>query len=277
MAGELRLAIRRLANEPSLAVAAIATLALGIGTCTAMFSIVQAVLLKPMGVAQPRRLVVMWPQIGETAGEFAYNAYRELGRSSSSFERVALTSSANWPIPTDILLPDGRRVRGTQCVVSDTFFETLGARPLLGRTFRAGEDRPGAPLALVVSAAFWRSKLGGDPGVIDRTLTIGPDRWRIIGVMPPEFFYPAGADFWTPARTLLALTAGDKSPAGLEETFSTVGAFHVVARLKAGVAATDARTLIPVAAGVLTCGILASCLPARRAARFDPGAILREE
>jgi predicted permease len=242
MGSDLRLAIRRLAREPALAITAIATLALGIGACTAMFSIVEAVLLKSMGVAQPPRLVVMWPQLGDTAGEFTYDAYRELSRQSATFERVALTGSVNWPIPTDILLPDGRRVRGTQCVVSDTFFDVLGARPLLGRTFGAGDDRPGAPLTLVVSAAFWRSKLGGDPAVIDRTLTIGPDRWRVIGVMPSEFFYPAGADLWTPAATLLALTAGDKSPAGVEQVFTSVGAFHVLARLRHGVSMPQAQT-----------------------------------
>src|SRR5262245_50337855 len=119
MRHDLRLAIRRLINEPVLAFGAIATLALGIGTCTAMFSIVQAVLLKPMDVADPGRVVVMWPNVGDTAGEFTYSAYQELARSSDAFERVALTGSVNWPIPTDILLPDGRRVRGTQCAVSD--------------------------------------------------------------------------------------------------------------------------------------------------------------
>ena len=241
MGRELRLAIRRLTKEPALAIAAVLTLALGIGACTAMFSIVQAVLLKTMEVAQPHRLVVMWPQFGDTAGEFTYNAYLELGRESATFERVALSGAANWPVPVDILLPDGRRTRATQCAVSDTFFDVLGARPLLGRTFRAGEDRPGAEHAIVVSAAFWRTKLGADPAVVGRTLAIGGDAWRIIGVMPPEFFYPAGADFWTPAATLLALTSDAKSPAALAQVFDTVGAFHVLARLKAGVSVTEAQ------------------------------------
>ena len=105
MGSELRQAIRRLTSEPALAAAAIASLALGIGACTAMVSIVEAVLLKPMDVARPQRLVVMWPQFGDTAGEFTYNAYRELSRRSASFERVALTGSTNWPVPIDILLP----------------------------------------------------------------------------------------------------------------------------------------------------------------------------
>src|SRR5215208_3679047 len=154
MGREVRLAIRRLAKEPALALAAVLTLAVGIGACTAMFSIVQAVLLKSMDIAQPERLVVLWPQLADTAGEFTYHAYQELGRQSATFERVALTGSSNWPVPVDILLPDGRRTRATQCAVSGTFFDVLGARPLLGRTFRADEDRPGAPPAIVVSAAF---------------------------------------------------------------------------------------------------------------------------
>jgi putative ABC transport system permease protein len=241
MGPEIRLAVRRLAKEPSLAVAAVCTLALGIGACTAMFSIVEAVLFKSMNMTQPHRLVVMWPQYGDTAGEFTYNAYLQLSAQSATFERVALSGSANWPVPVDILLPGGGRTRATQCAVSDTFFDVLGARPLLGRTFRAGEDRPGAPLAIVVSAAFWQTKLGGDAAVVGRTLTIGRDAWRIIGVMPPEFFYPAGADFWTPAATLLALTSDGTSPAALEQVFNSVGAFHVVARLKPGVSIRQAE------------------------------------
>ena len=102
MLSEFRLAIRRLAKEPALAIAAVLTLALGIGACTAMFSIVEAVLLKSMDMAQPQRLVVMWPQLGDTAGEFSYNAYLELSRQSATFERVALSGSANWPVPVDI-------------------------------------------------------------------------------------------------------------------------------------------------------------------------------
>ncbi|MEO6236104.1 MAG: ABC transporter permease, partial [Vicinamibacterales bacterium] len=230
-----------MAKEPALALAAVLTLALGIGACTAMFSVIEAVLLTSMDIAQPQQVVVMWPQFGDTAGEFSYNAYLEFGRESATFERVALSGSANWPVPVDILLPDGGRTRATQSAVSDTFFDVLGARPLLGRIFHAGEDRPGAPLAIVVSAGFWKTKLGGDAAVVGRTLAIGRDNWRIIGVMPPEFFYPAGADFWTPAATLLALTSDDKSPAAVEQIFSSVGAFHVLARLKPGVSMPQAQ------------------------------------
>jgi len=241
MGSEIRLAVRRLAKEPALAVAAVLTLAVGIGASTAIFSIVEAVLLKSIGIGEPQQLIVMWPQFGDTAGEFSYNVYVELDRRAAAFQRVALTGSVNWPVPVDILLPDGRRTRATQCAVSATFFDVLGAPPLLGRTFQSAEDRPGAPLSIVVSAAFWKTKLGADPTIVGRTLAIGGEAWRIIGVMPPEFFYLAGADFWTPAATLLALTTADKSPAALEHVFNSVGAFHIVARLKPGVSMSQAQ------------------------------------
>src|SRR5262245_38228174 len=117
MTRDVRVAIRRLSKERALTLAAIGTLALGIGACTAMFSIIEGVLLKSMDITRPERLVVMWPQFGGTAGEFSYNTYLELSRESSAFERVALTGSANWPVPVDILLPGGNRTRATQCAV----------------------------------------------------------------------------------------------------------------------------------------------------------------
>jgi hypothetical protein len=135
MRGELRLALRRFAHEPALATAAVLTLALGIGACTAMFSIVEAVLLKPMDIATPDRLVVMWPQVGDTAGEFTYNAYRELARTSASFARVALTGSVNWPIPTDIVLLNGGRARDA----------VRGIRHVFRHARRATLSRPHVP------------------------------------------------------------------------------------------------------------------------------------
>jgi predicted permease len=241
MPSAVRHAVRRLWQEPALATASVLTLALGIGACTVMFSIVQAVLLESMGITTPSRLVVVWPQFGETAGEFTYDAYRAYSRTSSAFEALALTGSTNWPVPVDIVLRDGRRVRATQCAVSATFFDVLGARPALGRTFQPDDDRPGAPPTVVLSAAFWRSWFGGDPDIVGRTMTIADVAWRVIGVMPPDFFYPSGADFWTPAATLLAMTSSDQSPAAIAQLFASVGAFHAMGRLKPGITAAAAQ------------------------------------
>ncbi len=141
---DTRYALRRLVRDPGFAATAILILALGIGACTAMFSIIQAVLLRPFGVATPGRLVMIW--VGNThdstVGELAYNHYRDLRARMRSFEEIAILSSVNWGGTMTIA---GGEPLGMPCsVVSATFFEVLGARPLLGRTFRPEDDEPSA-------------------------------------------------------------------------------------------------------------------------------------
>ena len=236
LAADLRLALRRISRERGVAVAAILTLAIGIGGCTAMYAIVRAVLLKSMGIAAPEQLAVMWPEFNGTPGEFSYNTYRELRRRSTSFDGIALTGSANWPIPIPFEV-NGRDVHVTMCVASGNFFDVLGARPSLGRTFVEDDDRPGALPVMVLSDRFWRATFAGDANVIGRTLGGS----RIIGVMPPEFFYPSGADVWTPAARVLGNTATDQSPAGLAQLFDSLGAFHLVGRPRPGVSIAVAQ------------------------------------
>jgi predicted permease len=241
---DVRLAFRRLGRERGLAAAAILTLAVGIGACTAMFSVVHAVLLKSLGTGDPDRLVVMWPQVGDTAGEFAYNAYREIGRRSASFERLAITGSTNWS--SEIVLDDGRNLPVTQCGASSEFFDVLGAKAQLGRTFLAEDDQPGARPVVVLSAAFWTKQFGGDLNVVGRTFKVREKAavrtFEVIGVMPADFFYPSGADYWTPAASLLARMADDPTPKGIAQILEGVGAFHALGRLKPGVSVTAAES-----------------------------------
>jgi len=241
---DVRLAFRRLGRERGLATAAILTLAVGIGACTAMFSVVHTVLLKSLGIADPDRVVVMWPQVGDTAGEFAYNDYREIARRSASFDRLAVAGSTNWP--SQIVLDDGRGVPATQCGASAEFFDLLGASARLGRTFRAEDDRPGARPVAVLSRAFWLKQFGGDSNVVGRTLRVREKAaavpFEIIGVMPADFFYPSGADYWTPAASLLARLADDPTPSGIAQILDGVGTFYALGRLKPGVSMTAAES-----------------------------------
>jgi putative ABC transport system permease protein len=231
---DLHLAARRFAREPGLAVAAILTLAVGIGACTSMFSIVQAVVLQPVGVADPERIVVMWPQFDDTAGEFAYNTYRDMQRRTTTFGQIALTGSTNWP--ATILLEGGTQLKATECAVSGEFFDLLGATARMGRTLHLDDDHVGARDVVVLSAGFWARVFGGDPGVVGRTLTVREKSaavsYEIVGVMPPEFFYPSGADYWIPAAPSLAQAVGNQSPAALADAFDHLGVFHAVGRLK---------------------------------------------
>jgi putative ABC transport system permease protein len=241
---DLRVAVRRLAREPGLAVAAILTLAVGIGACTSMFSIVQAVLLQPLGVSDPERVVVMWPQFDDTAGEFAYNTYREIQRQTAAFGQLALTGSTNWSAA--ILLDGGTRLNATRCVVTGGFFDLLGAKASLGRTLQPDDDRVGAREVVVLSAGLWTKVFGADPRVVGKTLTVQEKSvavpYEIVGVMPPEFFYPSGAEYWSPAAPALARAVGDHSPAALADAFDHLGVFHAVGRLKPGISLSTART-----------------------------------
>jgi hypothetical protein len=199
---DTRHAMRRLVREPGFAATAILILAVGIGACTAMFSIVQAVLLRPLGVATPDRVVMIW--VGNThdstVGELAYNPYRDLRARMRSFDDIAILSSVNWGGSMTIA---GGEPIGMPCsVVSATFFAVLGARPLLGRTFRAEDDEPSAPRVLVLSHAVWTQQFGADPHVIGRRVLVREEApaesFEVVGVMPAEFFFPRGAKSWTP-------------------------------------------------------------------------------
>ena len=238
---EVRVAIRRLIKEPALTIAAILTLALGIGACTAMFSIVEAVLLKSMDIAQPQRLVVMWPQFGDTAGEFTYNAYLELSRQSATFERVALSGSANWPVPVDILLPDGaphardavRRIRHVLRCARRAAASRTDLSFRRGSSRRAARDR--RQRRILENEARWRS---------GRRRSNADDRPRRAGESSASCrrsssIRPAPTS-GRPPRHSSALTSDDKSPAALAKVFNKVGAFHVLARLKPGVSASQA-------------------------------------
>src|SRR5579864_7498517 len=240
---DLRLAARRFAREPGLAIAAVLTLAVGIGASTSMFSIVQAVVLQPLDVADPERVVVMWPQFEDTAGEFAYNTYRDMQRQSTAFGQIAITGSTNWPVT--IVLEGGAPLRATECAVSGEFFDLLGAHARIGRTLHPDDDHVGARDVVVLSAGFWAKLFGGDPSVVGRILTLREKSaavsYEIVGVMPPEFFYPSGADYWTPAAPSLAKAVGNRSPAALADAFDHLGVYHAVGRLKPGLSLSAAQ------------------------------------
>ena len=237
-------AMRRFAREPVFAATAIAILAVGIGACTAMFSIVQAVLLRPFGVNAPDRVVMIWG--GNTrhqaVGELTYSADRELRESIRSFQEVAIVSSVNWS--GTMSLAGGEPLGMPVSVVSATFFDVLGARPLLGRTFRAEDDQRSAPPVLILSHAVWTQQFGGDPNVIGRTVMVREEApaepFEIVGVMPEAFFFPRGAKV---LDTRCAPNCQDRASPGrpIEPMFERLGVFYGLARLKAGATIGMAR------------------------------------
>jgi putative ABC transport system permease protein len=231
---DVRYALRRLMREPGFAGTAILILAVGIGACTAMFSIVQAVLLKPFGVDAPHRLVMVWTRSTQhsAVGELSYKTYRDLRARTRSFDDVAILGSVNWSGTMSI---GAREPFHVSCsAVSATFFDVLGARPLHGRTFRPEDDERSAPRVLVLSHGLWTQHFGGDPNVIGRSVIVREEApaepFEIVGVMPAEFFFPRGAQYWTPAGPRLARMA-QRARGPMDDFFNRLNVFYGLGRL----------------------------------------------
>ena len=197
MANDLRHALRSLRRRPLLFVVAASALALGIGASTAVFSVVDAVLLRPLPFAEPERLVLLWqsiPERNEPFVEVSYPYLLEMRARSRSMAALAAMPSVN----SGFILAGREPVKVEGRIVTGNFFEVLGARAALGRTFGEDEDRVGVPRVVVVSHGLWQRQFGGDPGLVGRTIAVDRTSMTVIGVMPREFRYPPGVDLWTP-------------------------------------------------------------------------------
>jgi putative ABC transport system permease protein len=198
LARDLRYAARLLARAPGFAAIALLTLALGIGANTAIFSVLNAVLLRPLPYADPDRLVIIGDR-GPTgsAGNVGYLTFLDWHARSHSFDDMALIRS--WT-PTLVAPGEPERINGMR--VSANFFGMLGIRPAIGRDFTAAEDTPAGWQAVILSDSLWRRRFGADPAAIGRVITMNDRLFTIIGVMPPSFepliserFYRR-ADMW---------------------------------------------------------------------------------
>jgi putative ABC transport system permease protein len=233
---DLRYAARLLIKTPAFTIVAVATLALGIGANTAIFSVVNAALINPLPYADSERLVVVSTTVQRDTLErrtFSYPDYRDIRDRQSSFDAIAAWSSDAWTLS----FPDApaRQIRGE--MVSAGYLEMLGATPVAGRTFTRAEDEARDTHAVVlVSHAFWQRDLGGGADAIGRRLTINDRPFAVIGVLPAGFAgLDGGADLWVPMGMLTI----SNSP----RVFDTRGNrwHNVVARLKPGVSLQQAH------------------------------------
>ncbi len=191
-----RYAVRALLKTPGYTVVAVVTLALGIGANTAIFSVINQVLLNPTGVAHPERIVSLrvhydklaLHNIGVSIPDFA-----DVLHSTQQFDSAALIDQGDFNY-TGSGVPE--RLRGAD--VTWRWFEVFGAKARLGRTFRLEEDRPSANREVVLSYAAWKRLFGQDAGTIGKTIELNQMPYRIVGVMGPEFRWPADVDLWVP-------------------------------------------------------------------------------
>jgi putative ABC transport system permease protein len=214
LAGDLRYAVRSIGKDRLLAASILVTLALGIGATTATFSVVNAVLLRPLPFPHPDRL--MFVSAGGGRGEQLGRAFApdfaEWRAGCRACEEMA-AYSGTWPTNVSGEAGDPDRVRIAH--VTDRFFATLGARPILGRGLPAGEEgralfgasASSAPRSIVLGHGLWQRRFGGDPAVVGRVVRVEGDSCTIVGVMPAGFTFPGDADAWMP--TALGTTRGN--------------------------------------------------------------------
>ena len=193
---DLRYAARQLVTRPGFTAVAVATLGLGIGASSAIFSVVNGVLLRPLPYEQPQQLVRVFetpPHRPDELHSVALPTLADWSAALHSFDGIALYG----PTSLDLGSSEGRPEQLSGALVSPAFFDVLRVRPALGRFLTSEEQRPGGPRVAILSDRLWRRRFGADSGVVGRSLTMSGDPFTIIGVMPSGFGYPAGAEFWT--------------------------------------------------------------------------------
>lgn len=231
-----RYALRTFAATPAVTTVAIVVFALGIGATTGVFSVVEAVLLRSLPYASSERLVdiTLRParsfdqgKAGAGGGTVDLATYRAWRARVTVLEDMAVYTSRE-----QVLTGLGEPEKVGAYAVESTLFPMLGAAPLLGRGFLPEEDVPGAGEIVVVSHGFWTSRLGADPDVLGRTLTLGGRPYEVVGVMPRGFRFPTFAD---PDRTVMWI------PFGLHAEDHAQGGCWIAARLRPGVSPLGAK------------------------------------
>ena len=233
---DVRFAVRGLRKDPGFTIVALLTLALGIGANSAIFTVVNAVVLRPLPFPEPERLV-------RVTADFAALGTTDIGMSAPELfdyrDRADIFESIAglYPINANLTQVD-QPERVEVLLVSPTYFSLLGAQPALGRVFGSEDNHPGIAEVAVISDALWKRRFGGAPDVLGRTLRIDDDSYAIVGVMPPAFRHPGmslrtDVELWAPA----GYSANPFGPPARGAYFLSGS----IARLKPGISVADAQ------------------------------------
>jgi putative ABC transport system permease protein len=239
---DLKFGARTLIRNPGFAAVAVVTLALGVGANAAIFSVVNAVLLRPLPWSEPDRAIMIWSRwtaFDKTwVSDGEVNDYR---RRASTLAEVAA-----WDDTQVNLTGDGDPERVPAGNVTANLFSTLGVAPQYGRTFTAAEDVPNGPALVVLGHGLWQRRYAGDPSIIGRAIQIDGRAYQVIGIMPREFVLPT--DFQNPQPTALWRLNGWN---GASTDHGNHG-FYAAARLKPGITVGQARDEMHRIAGAMT-------------------------
>jgi len=198
---DLRYALRALGRAPAFTAIAVATLALGIGANTAIFSAVRAVLLRPLPYPEPQELVQALVIFrSDTGTAYSPSDFVDMRKENASLSGLAAVNARSYAL-TDA--GDPEQVQAA--AVTGDFFPVLGVPALRGRALLPGDDAPGATRVVTISHALWTRRFGGDAAVVGRSIRLDGQSYDVVGIMPPGFSFPAGAELWTP----MGFTAAD--------------------------------------------------------------------
>src|SRR5262252_3988051 len=233
---DLKFALRSFRKNWGFTLLAVVIMALGIGANTAVFSVVNTVLLRPLAYRDPDRIVTLAsPLIGGEAPVglpklVSIPNFQDWHDQSSSFEAMAFYQTYEAPVMSGPAAEYARVAR-----VSPEFFRVFAVQPMLGRFFSAEEAKPGGSAALLISYAYWQSHFGGDADALGRITRVYGASMAVVGVLPPGFQFPAGTDLWYPTDTVFREVTA---------TFRGAQNYQAVGRLKSGVSVGGAQTEI---------------------------------
>lgn len=233
---DIRYGFRLLLKSKGFTIAAIVSLALGIGANTAIFSIVNSVFLTPLSFKEPASLVHIWataPERGIRLTGDSLPKFRVFQQQNQVFSDVGAIVGTS-----QTLTGHGDPVMVQASRVSEQFLRTLGIRPQVGRDFSPDEDRPGGPAVAVISQGFWQRRFGGDQSAVGKTIELNNVHHTIIGVLPPDIGFPySETEVWLPR----VMDVADLSPEDMERGS---GFLQVIGRLKPGVTIAQAQTAL---------------------------------
>jgi putative ABC transport system permease protein len=235
---DIRYGIRSLVKRPAFTLIAGMTLALGIGANTAIFSVVNTVLLRPLPYRDAERIVTVWQnnaKAGVSRNDVSPANFLDWQEQSRSFESMVGIEPFGFS-----MVGNGEPERFPVWLVTAGFFETMGTNPLRGRTFSSQDYQPGNERVVVISHSLWQRRFGGDQNLVGQKLTLNGQPYTVVGVMPPEFQFPPDREVWAPR----VLRENDRQLRG--PTY-----WNVIARLKPGVTINQAQDEMNAIAGRL--------------------------
>jgi len=226
---DIRYGVRTLLKNPGFTAVAVIALALGIGANSAIFSVVNAVLLRPLQFDQPEQLVLVWekrPALGRVRNPASYPDFVDWRAQNQVFENMAAYVGRGFNLTgTD----EAERIDGT--AISPSMFQILRVQPRIGRAFQDDEDKPGQNSVVILSNGVWQRRFGADPDIAGKTIKLNDQSYTVIGVMPADFIFPnRSTEVWVPL-----------TPSPEDQNNRGGHGFNVVARLKQGVTLDQAQ------------------------------------